>query len=116
MLDTSNGYYVLSKNSSASQPFHWVLKAPNHEVILNSESYTTKNAALNGISSVRTNSPLDTRYQRLTATNSSPYFNLLAANRQVIGTSEMYSSTQMMEVGIAAVKKYGKEAALQDNA
>jgi len=116
MLDTSNGYYVLSKNSSALQPFHWVLRAPNHEVILTSESYTTKNAAIDGISSTRTNSPLDIRYQRLTATNNSPYFNLLAANKQVIGTSEMYSSTQMMEVGITAVKKYGKDAALQDNA
>jgi uncharacterized protein YegP (UPF0339 family) len=116
MLDTSNGYYVLSKNLSASQPYHWVLKAPNHQVILSSENYATKDAALNGISSARTNSPSDARYQRLTASNNSPYFNLLAANSQVIGTSEMYSSKQMMEVGIAAVKKYGKDAALQDNA
>jgi len=115
MSKNTDGYYILSKNSSAPQPFHWVLKAPNHEVILTSENYTTKDDALNGIRSVRKNSLLDERYKRLTALDESPYFNLVAANGKVIGTSEMYSSKQMMEKGIMAVKKYAENAELQDN-
>lgn len=107
MSKYSEGYYVLSKNNSAKQPYHWVLKAPNHEVILTSENYVTKHGALNGIESVQENCPFDENYQRLEASDLSPYFNLRAKNYEVIGTSEMYSSEQARENGINAVKKYG---------
>ncbi len=39
------------------------LRAGNGQVILTSERYTTKAAALNGIESVRTNAPVDDRYE-----------------------------------------------------
>ncbi|HWM34017.1 MAG TPA: YegP family protein [Pseudolysinimonas sp.] len=35
--------------------FHWVLKAANGEPIAQSETYTTKSAAQNGIDSVKSN-------------------------------------------------------------
>lgn len=113
-MDHSKGYYILTKNSNNVQPYHWVLNAPNHKVILTSETYSSRDAALNGIESVRENSPFDEQYERLIAKDDSPYFNLLAKNGKIIGTSEMYSSQQKMEVGIAAVKKYGKGAVLVD--
>lgn len=37
--------------------FHFVLKASNGEIIAQSETYTTKQSALNGIDSVRKNAP-----------------------------------------------------------
>lgn len=83
------------------------LKAGNGEIILTSELYTTKAACDNGIASVQTNSPLDERYERKEAKNGQPYFVLKAANHQVIGVSEMYSSKSAMENGIASVKKNG---------
>ena len=52
---------------TADGQFMFNLKAANGEVILTSERYTTKQSAENGIESVRTNSPLDERYDRLEA-------------------------------------------------
>lgn len=115
MSKYSQGYYILTKNSKNEQPYHWVLKAPNHEVVLTSETYVSKHGALNGIDSVRNNCEDDSNYERKTASDESPYFNLKAKNYEVIGTSEMYSSIQARETGIEAVKKYGISTVLVDN-
>jgi uncharacterized protein len=114
LSDYSNGYYVLIKHSNIKQPYHWVLKAPNHEVILKSEKYASKHGALNGIESTQRNCPLDENYDRLEAVDSSPYFNLNAENGKIIGTSEMYSSEQMRDHGIEAVKEYGVTSYIKD--
>ena len=82
------GSYVLSKNDKGQYSF--VLKAANGETILRSETYESKAAAENGIASVQKNSPMDERYQRKESSNGKPFFNLLAANHQVIGTSQLY--------------------------
>lgn len=102
------------KTTSDSQ-FMFNLKAGNGEVILTSERYKAKASALNGIESVRTNSPDDGRYDRRTSTSSQPYFVLKAANGEIIGKSEMYSSSQAMENGIESVKRNGPNAELKDN-
>ena len=94
--------------------FMFNLKAGNGEVILTSERYTTKASAEGGIASVRTNSPIDWRYDRRTSTSDQPFFVLLAANGEAIGTSEMYSSTSAMENGIASVKENGPDAEVDD--
>ncbi len=101
------------KKSSNSQ-FFWSLHADNNEKILASEMYTTKQAALNGINSVKTNASQDTRYDRRVAKNGKPYFVLKAANGEIIGTSEQYSSSAAMEEGIRAVKSAGPAATTQD--
>ncbi|WMJ69252.1 YegP family protein [Stenotrophomonas sp. 24(2023)] len=94
--------------------FHFVLKAGNGEVILTGERYTTKQNAMNGIASVKANAPLDARYERKTSSNGSPMFNLKAANGEVIGTSEQYSSTAGREAGIQSVKNNGPSAPVVD--
>ena len=98
-----------------SGKFRFKLKAANGQTILSSEAYSNKAACENGIKSVRTNSQNDSRYERLTAKNGSPYFNLKAANSQVIGNSEMYAGTSGMENGIASVKANAPDAAIEDN-
>ena len=60
--------------------FQFNLKATNGQIILTSEGYTTKASCTIGIESVRTNSQDDARFDRLTAKNDQPYFNLKAAN------------------------------------
>jgi uncharacterized protein len=107
------GWFELTK-SEANGQFSFALKAGNGEQILKSEQYTTKAAALNGIESVRTNSPKDERYQKLTAKNGDPYFNLLAANSQIIGTSQMYSSESSRDGGIASVRNNGQTETVKD--
>ena len=94
--------------------FMFNLKAANGEVILTSETYTEKRHALGGIESVRHNAPIDAHYERKTDKKGEPYFDLKAANGQVIGRSEMYSSTSAMEKGIESVKKNGPGAVIDD--
>lgn len=98
-----------------SGQFRFNLKAGNGQVILSSEAYTTKSACENGIDSVKTNSQDDNRYERKTAKDGSPYFNLKASNGQVIGSSEMYSSASAMENGVASVKSNAPGADVEDN-
>ncbi len=107
------GKFVIKKD--ASNQFRFNLKAGNGEVILKSEGYTTKSACENGITSVRTNAVDQTRYDRKTASDGSPYFNLRAGNNQVIGTSEMYSSVAAMEGGITSVTNNAIDATVEDN-
>lgn len=114
MSNYSEGYYVLIKHSGIKEPYHWVLKAPNHEVILKSENYVSKHSALNGIESTQKSCPLDKNYDRLEANDGSPYFNLNAVNGEIIGTSEMYSSELMRDHGIEAVKNYGVTSYIKD--
>jgi len=104
--------YELKK--AADGQFMFNLKAGNGEVILTSERYKAKASAEAGIASVKTNCPLDERFERKTAADKSPYFVLTAANGEVIGKSEMYKSTSAMENGIKSVKTNGPTAPVAD--
>ncbi|OSK26858.1 hypothetical protein EALG_00625 [Escherichia coli TA144] len=99
------GWFELSKSSD--NQFRFVLKAGNGETILTSELYTSKASAEKGIASVRSNSPQEERYEKKTASNGKFYFNLKAANHQIIGSSQMYATAQSRETGIASVKANG---------
>lgn len=108
-----SGWFELDK--SANGQYKFVLKAGNGEIILTSELYTTKSSAENGIASVQVNSLLNERYELKESINGKFYFNLRAANHQVIGTSQMYASSQSRETGIASVKNNGKSTTIKDN-
>ena len=97
-----------------SGQFRFNLKAGNGQVILSSEAYKTKASCNNGIASVSKNCMDDKCFERKTAKNGSPYFNLKSTNGQVIGKSEMYSSTSAMENCIASVKKNAPNASIND--
>ncbi|SDB64806.1 hypothetical protein SAMN03097699_3009 [Flavobacteriaceae bacterium MAR_2010_188] len=94
--------------------FRFRLKASNGQTILTGEGYSSKAGCTNGIESVKKNSTDDSRYERLTSTNGSPYFNLKAGNNQTIGSSETYSSISAMENGIASVKSNAASASIED--
>lgn len=99
---------------SGTGSFRFVLKAGNHQVILSSQSYASHAAALGGIESVRTNAALPERFDRRESKAGEPYFVLKAGNGQIIGQSEMYSSTAGMENGILSVARNAPEAELKD--
>ena len=101
-LETTLSAYFHLKPSGTQYMFN--LKGGNAETVLTSERYTTKQNAEKGIASVKVNAPTDSRYDRRVATNGSPYFVLKAANGEIIGTSETYSSTTARDNGIAWVK------------
>lgn len=100
--------------SSKNNQYYFRLLATNNQIILASEGYTTKENCKNGIASVKSHSPHDNFYHRLTASNGQYYFTLTAANNQVIGVSEMYVSAQGRENGIASVKQNAPTAAIED--
>jgi uncharacterized protein YegP (UPF0339 family) len=106
------GKYVLKKANNGQ--FFWNLTAANGQTILTSEMYTSKPAAENGIASARVNSLINEHYERKTNRAGEPMFNLKAANHQVIGTSEGYSSEAAREAGIASVKVNGPTATVDD--
>ena len=104
--------YDLKKSNNGKFMFN--LKAGNGQVILTSEMYEAKAGAENGIESVRKNGGEEKRYERRESKRKEPYFVLKAANGQVIGRSEMYSSNAAMENGIASVMKNAADANVDD--
>jgi uncharacterized protein YegP (UPF0339 family) len=93
---------------SKDKQFKFVLKAANAEIILTSETYRSKSSAQSGIASVQANCKSDARYELKNSKNGKFFFNLKAANHQIIGTSEMYESERARANGIASVKANGK--------
>ena len=106
------GYFELK--NSGSDSFMFNLKAGNHEVILTSQMYKAKQSAEEGIASVQDNSKTDDRYERKTSRKGEPFFVLKGGNGQVIGNSEMYSSTSAMEGGVVSVKSNGPTKTVKD--
>ena len=106
------GWFELS-NSTDGQ-FRFVLKAGNAETILTSELYKARGSAENGIASVQTNSLADARYETKESSNGKFFFNLKAANHQVIGTSQMYATAASRDAGMASVKANGASTNIKD--
>lgn len=108
------GKFEIKKGSTGK--FRFNLKATNGQVILTSEAYETRAAAVKGIESVKKNAATDTRFERKTAKDGSAYFVLKAGNGEPIGRSEMYKTTRSMEAGIASVTKNAPDAPVGDAA
>ena len=94
--------------------FQFNLKASNGQVILTSQGYKTKDSCLNGVESVKKNSQVKARFDKKVAANGKPFFNLMATNGQVIGSSQMYASEATCASGIASVMKNAPEAKIVD--
>jgi uncharacterized protein YegP (UPF0339 family) len=105
---------IFELSKSKNDKFYFNLKASNGSIILTSEMYEAKASAIQGIESVKTNSGQDGQYDRKTSTNGKPYFNLKAANGEVIGASEMYESEVSRDHGIESVKANAAGAAVVD--
>ena len=106
------GKFEISTRSNGE--FQFNLKAGNGQVILSSQGYASKPSCTNGIESVRSNSQDDARFERKEASDGRPYFNLLASNGQVIGSSQMYADTSGRDNGIDSVKTNAADASIDD--
>jgi hypothetical protein len=82
--------------------FH--LRAGNHEIILGSQPYASRTAALNGVLSVLDNGEAKGAYAVKPSSNGQWYFNLVAANGRVIGTSELYTTSSSAARGAETVR------------
>jgi len=94
--------------------FFFRLKADNGETILASEMYKSKDGCKNGVESVKKNAGSADRYEKRSSSAEQAYFVLKAANHEIIGTSQQYSSESARDAGIAAVMRAGPGATLDD--
>lgn len=83
--------------------FRFRLKAKNGQIILSSEGYTQKANCINGIESVQKNALIETRFDIKNTVSGKWMFNLLAANGQIIGTSQQYVEMSGVKNGIRSV-------------
>lgn len=104
--------YELKKTKSGKFVFN--LKAANHKVVLTSETYETRNAALKGIKSVQKHGVEEANFEMRTSTAGQPYFVLKAKNHEVIGQSQMYGSSAAAQNGIASVVANAGEEGIQE--
>jgi uncharacterized protein YegP (UPF0339 family) len=104
--------FVVRKSSDGQ--FYFNLKADNGQTILTSEMYTTKAACMNGIESVKKNAGNEGAYEKKTASNGQEFFVLKAANHEIIGKSESYSSAAARDGGLASVRTNASGAEVKD--
>lgn len=100
--------------SGKNKKYYFNLKAKNGQVILSSQGYNDLSGCKNGIKSVKTNSIKDENFERKVAKNGKHHFNLLAKNKQIIGSSQMYASKATMQKGIAAVVRVAPDAVVNN--
>ena len=83
--------------------FHFTLHAKNQQVVLTSEAYGSRAAAVNGIASVKMNAATRECFETRTAKNGKNYFVLIAKNGEIIGQSQMYAHRSSAYTGIKSV-------------
>lgn len=106
------GTFELKKSSD--QQFRFVLKADTGETLLTSELYKTKGSAEQGVAAVQTNCVLGERYELKRASSGQAFFNLKAANHQVIGTSPLHANDAARDADVARLKAQGALATIKD--
>jgi uncharacterized protein len=107
-----SSYFLLSACSDGQFMFH--LKTGNHEVLLRSQPYRSKQAARGGIESVRRNSRLASRFVRMVEDESACYFVVLSDVGQIVGTSEKYASRAALEAGLISVMTHGATTVIRE--
>lgn len=94
-----------------SGKFHFTLHAKNQQVVLTSEAYNSRAAAVGGIASVKKNATDRSSFETRSAKNGKSYFVLMAKNGEVIGQSQMYAHRSSVYTGIRSVMANAPKAA-----
>ncbi|MEM9074268.1 MAG: DUF1508 domain-containing protein [Myxococcota bacterium] len=87
----------------ADDRFYFSLYAGNGEIVLQSQGYSDEATAWNATFSVASNGVDEANYEINEASNGGFYFNLVATNGRVIGTSEVYSTRSNAQRGCDGV-------------
>ena len=106
------GKFEIKKASNGQYVF--ALKASNNEIILASETYTSRRGAVRGIESVKKNAPSGARFEKRLAKNGEHYFVLKASNGRTIGRSETYKTERSCDNGIESVQRFAPSASVVD--
>jgi len=101
---------IKSFRKEKSKQFYFRIFDKNEKQILRSEAYNSKAARDNGIASFKKNSANPEMYERKVASDGSYFFNLKAANGQVVSTSIMFKTEEEREAVIKAILDYANGA------
>jgi uncharacterized protein YegP (UPF0339 family) len=96
-----SGRFEIFVGQDGQHYFH--LLAGNGENVLRSEGYVSWSGAEKGIDSVQKNGVDVNNFDLLQAKNGQYYFNLLAQNGEIIGTSELYTTKSSATKAIGTV-------------
>jgi uncharacterized protein YegP (UPF0339 family) len=94
--------------------FYFHLKAGNGEIVLASQGYTQKVNCQKGLHSVEENSVNESNFEKKQSKDEKYYFVLHAANKQIIGNSQMYTSSYAPDHGIHSVHDNATQAEVLD--
>lgn len=100
--------------SGKKNEFRFRLKADNGQIILSSEGYSSKAACLNGIASVRKNANDPKKIVKSQTSGNMYRFAVVAANKEVIGTSQNYKSENGRNNGIDSVMRNAVKAEIKE--
>lgn len=106
------GTFEIYKDKAGDYRFRF--KAGNGETVLSSEGYKSKTSCKNGIESVKKNAASTSSFVKTETKTGKARFNLKAANHQIIGTSQSYSSTAARDNGVKSIMKNAPGAAVKD--
>jgi len=90
--------------------YYFRLRAVNNKILLTSKGYSSLSEAKKGITQVRCNAGISSRFKKMIAQNQKFYFILLAKNGKVICTSENYNSKQALDNAIKTVEANATKA------
>lgn len=90
--------------AGAAGTYHFNLVAQNGEVVLSSQAYSSEAAAYNGAFAVQDAAQVATNFAIKTSSDARFYFTLTADNGQVVGVSQMYTTKESAQAGVASVQ------------
>ena len=94
---THNNLMIALYKNANDDKYYFYFKTKEGKAVLVSQSYTTKASAENGIESIIENAGIKDHYDVRTSPDGRHYFNLKAANGQVVGTSLAYESEKELK-------------------
>ena len=97
------GYYQLIEGHQGG--FMFSLRAGNHETILESRIYWSRQAALDAVAALRVLSQDPAHYQRREAADGSHYFELVDEQGRLLGRSAGCATRAGLAAGIASVQR-----------
>jgi uncharacterized protein len=93
--------------------YYYRLKADNGRVVLAGGEWSSKWGYTRAIEEIKSIAGDDSRFDRLQTDDGKFYFDFMAYNGRVLGSSKTYETAEEMEAAIASVKKVAPAALIQ---
>lgn len=97
------GYFQLIEGDDGA--FMFTLRAGNHETVLTSRVFWSRQSAMDGVALLRIQSQRPECYVRHTDADGRQWFEVLDAAQHTLGRSEPYASRSGLAAGMASVKR-----------